>query len=314
MRLLLGGLKSVLLRRGSYSMSSEPVDARYGYSVWLRHLVTLAKHGIRGPFPVVVELGPGHSVATGVSAVLSGTNRYLGLDVLPHLAPSSGSAVLDDVMELFRTRAPVPDGDVYATVRPALDSYEFPHTVLGTAGIAASSDDRRIATLRRDLATVAEGRDGAGMFRYAVPWTAEHVPAASADLVFTQAVLQEIPHGSGRSALRDTMAAIARWLRPGGVSTHEVDLGVYGMEPWNAHWSWSNLTWALVRGRRENFVNREPLSTYLTVARECGLSLVAVETEEVVGVPDAALRPRFRLLPERERRTRSAFIVLRKPL
>ncbi len=314
MRLLLGGLKSFLPRRGSYTLSSGCADARYGYAIWLRQLVTLAKHGVRGPFPVVVELGPGETVATGVSAVLSGTNRYIGLDVLPHLRTAFGPAVLDEVTGLFRSRAPVPNDDGYAAVRPPLDSYEFPHTALGPAGIAASSDDRRVAALRRDLAALAQGRDGGHMFRYAVPWRVEHVPAASADLVFSQAVLQEIPHGSDRSMLRDTMAAIARWLRPGGVSSHQVDLAIYGTQPWNAHWTWSDVTWALVRGRRENFVNREPLSAYVTVARECGLSLVALETEEVTGAPDTALKPRFRSLPERDRRTRSAFIVLRKPL
>src|SRR5688572_1099504 len=313
-RLLLGGLKSLLPGRRPYSMSSGTVDARYGYSIWLRHLVMLAKHSIRGPFPVVVELGPGDSVATGLSAILSGTDRYIGLDVLTHLATSSGNSVLDDLIELFRTRTPIPAGDIYAAVRPPLDSYAFPDVALGKAGLEASADEQRIATLRRDFATLAAGGDGPRMFRYAAPWTAEHVPEASADLVFSQAVLQEIPHGGARSPLRDTLAVITRWLRPGGASAHQVDLGCYGVEPWNAHWSWSDLTWSLVRGRRDNFVNREPVSTYLTVARECGLSLVAAEPEEVAGVPDAALRPRFRSLPERERRTRSAFIILRKPL
>ncbi len=312
-RLLLGGLKSLLQSRGSYSMEGVDADARGGYSVWLRHLVMLAQHGIRGPFPVVVELGPGHSVATGVSAVLSGTGRYIGLDVLAHLDTASAGAVLDDVRELFRTRAPVPDGGRYASIRPALASCAFPHAVLGPAGLAAASDERRIAQLRRALAMPAGGGDGTGMFRYAVPWTDDHVPAASADLVFTQAVLQEISHGARHSALRDTMAAITRWLRPGGVSTHQIDLGLYGMQPWNAHWAWSDVTWRLVRARRDNFVNREPLSTYVTLARECGLTVVAVEVEEALGVCDATLRPRFRSLPERERRSRSAFVVLQKP-
>ncbi|HUF91900.1 MAG TPA: hypothetical protein VMR23_05945 [Candidatus Limnocylindria bacterium] len=305
-------MKSVLPRLGSYRMSSHRVHGRYGYSVWLRHLVRLAGHGIRGPFPTVVELGPGNSVATAVAAVLSGTDRYIGLDVLRHLAISSGHSVLDEIIELFHRRTPVPDAD-YPALRPVLDSYAFPHTTLGTVDLEAAADLGRIDRLRRDVATLATGGEGGDLVRYVVPWNADSVPAASADLVFTQAVLQELPHTAGRSALRDTLAAITRWLRPGGTSSHQVDLGLYGMEPWNLHWSWSGLRWALVRGRRDNFVNREPLSTYLSVARDCGLSVVAVECEEVVGVADAALRPRFRSLPERERRTRTAFIVLRKP-
>jgi hypothetical protein len=84
------------------------------------------------------------------------------------------------------------------------------------------------------------------------------------------------------------------------------------MEPWNVHWTWSDLTWTMVRGRRSNFVNREPLSTYLSVIEACGLSLVDVVADEVAGVSDERLSPRFRSLPEPERRTRNVYLVVRK--
>ena len=312
LRLLLTGVKSYLPSGTEYTMSTRRVDPAYGYAVWLRHCASLAKHGIRGPFPSVVELGPGNSMATGVSAILSGSSRYTGLDVLQHMAHDKNLSVLDEVAELFRSRQPIPGDAVYPNLRPLLANYEFPAEALGSQGLAATTDADRLAALRRDIEVIGRGGIGGEALRYYCPWTADSVAPESADLVITQAVLQEIPHGARRSPLRETIMAIARWLRPGGIGTHQVDMGLYGLEPWNAHWTWSDVTWTLVRGRRSNFVNREPLSTYLHLMRECGLSVVAVDALEETGVPEERLAPRFKVLDETDRRTRSALVILRK--
>lgn len=295
-----------------YSMSDERVDAAYGYSVWLRHLVSLAKHGVRGPFPTVVELGPGNSVATGVCAVLCGAERYVGLDVLRHFSPQAARAVHDDVVAMFRDRAPVPGDSVYAELHPRLDNYQFPGEALGMAALEASVDPVRIAALRHDIDSLARGGDGGSVLRYTCPWTADSVAAGGADLVITQAVLQEIPHGGRRSPLRETIRACASWLRPGGVASHQIDFGMYGLKPWNVHWAWSDLAWRLVRGKRANFVNREPLSTYMSLFEECGLKPIAAVTLRQAGVEEDRLTRRFRDLGESDRRTSAALLIMRR--
>lgn len=311
-KLLLGGLKSFLPVGPSYSMASHSVDVRYGYSVWLRHLAVLARHGIRGPFHTVLELGPGNSVVTGVSAILSGAERYIGLDVLHHLSHEDTLPVLEEVATLFRDRAPIPGPETFGPLRPLLEQYEFPADALGARGLSATVEPERIAELRRDLEAMPANRERGRRVQYMVPWTIDSVPADAADLIVTQAVLQEIPHESAQSPLAETIAATARWMRPGAVASHQVDLGMYGLAPWNVHWTWSDLTWKLVRGRRDNFVNRVPLSTYVELFRLNGLEIVAIESVEERGVPDDALMAQFRSLPAQERRTRSAQIVVRK--
>ena len=310
-RLLLGGLKSFLPWRGRYSMVAHPVDARYGYSVWLRHLVSLAAHGVRGPFSTVVELGPGNSVATGICAILSGSDRYVGLDVIRHVSRGSGPVVLGELQALFDARAAIPGPEIYPMGRPSLDSYAFPGSAIVGSG-ERKGYERRVASLREDLGAIAAGAAGEDTLRYVVPWNADSIRPGTADLVFSQAALQEISHHGARSSLRDTIEAITRWLKPGGVASHQIDFGLYGMQPWNVHWTWSDWTWTLVRGRRDNFVNREPLSTYVSLMRASGLSLIAVVPDEVRGAPDAALAARFRGLPDLERRSRSAHIIVRK--
>jgi hypothetical protein len=311
-RLFLGGLKSFLPWRREYSMSETPVDARYGYAVWLRHVAMLEKVGVRGPFSTVVELGPGNSVATGICTILSGSTHYIGLDVIRHVAHRSGMSVFRELERLFDAREPIPGPEAYPMVRPILDDYGFPDSV--PERITGGGASARDASLLEDLDAIAAGADGGATLRYIVPWTSHSIPPGTVDLIFSQAALQEVAHDVARSPLRDTIEATARWLKPGGVASHQVDFGFYGLEPWNVHWTWYDWTWKLLRGRRDNFVNREPLSTYVSLMKESGLSIVAIVPDELQGAPDDSLRPRFRALPEKERRSRSAHLVVQKRL
>ncbi|MDP1933191.1 MAG: class I SAM-dependent methyltransferase [Gammaproteobacteria bacterium] len=307
-KLLYGGLASHLPRR-AYTMSGQPVDARYGYSVWLRHLVTLHKHGIRGPFRTVVELGPGNSIATGVSALMSGAERYIGLDVLQHLAMQTNTAVLEQVQQLFTDHAVIPDSNVYPRLRPHLDDYSFPEKVLADQRGMTTPRPTRMQDIRDAVNHLPRADSTMDTLRYITPWQSTSLASESVDLVFTQAVLQEIPHDRQPNGLSGTIQTIAHWLKPGGCMSHQIDLGIYGLEPWNLHWKWSGLTWQLVRGRRDNFVNREPLSTYEGLLNSFGLTLIAAERVESDGITRNKLAPRYRHLPEQDLRTRSVTLI-----
>jgi hypothetical protein len=88
LRMLLVGLRSYLPSRSHYSMAESPVDVEYAYSVWLRHVSALARHGLSGPYRTVAEMGPGNSAVLAGCAILCGSESYVALDVLPHLARS----------------------------------------------------------------------------------------------------------------------------------------------------------------------------------------------------------------------------------
>jgi len=311
---MLGGLKSLLPARSKYSMRSSVVDARYGYALWLRHVLALSEEDISGPFASVVELGPGNSVATGVCVVLSGADSYTGIDVLDHLARDQAERVFEETVQLFQEKAPIPGNDSYPNLCPRPNSLSFPASALHAFAPHDEARTSHADTLRDDIARIVKGESAGKHLRYVSSWSPSSVPAGSVDLIFSQAVLEEIPHQSGDSSLRAAFATMKDWLRPGGVASHQIDLGMYGHTPWNIHWTWTDLTWKLVRGRRDNFVNREPLSTYLSLAESVGLEIVAVGITESKGVLDSALRSRFRRLSAMDRTASGAHLLLRRPV
>ena len=84
-------------------------SASYCYGVWMKHLTLLHAHGLAAVPDVVAELGPGDSLGVGLCALLSGSDHYVGLDVVAHTSSRSNLGVLDDLSKMFRARAPNPD-------------------------------------------------------------------------------------------------------------------------------------------------------------------------------------------------------------
>src|SRR5947208_3226380 len=71
-------------------------NPRYCYSVWLRHLVTLVPHNFEVKGARVGEFGPGDSIGTGLAALLSGAEYYVGLDLLPFSASADLTSVFNE--------------------------------------------------------------------------------------------------------------------------------------------------------------------------------------------------------------------------
>lgn len=309
LRLLMGGFKSLIPFLSALRGTGGTVDATYCYGVWLRHLRMIADASIDPVRETVVELGPGDSIGTGFAALLTTAERYVALDVVPHAAEVVQTRLFDAVEEMLRSRAEIPDASAFPNLYPRLRSHEFPRDLLTQAVMESALERPRVGRLRDAIGKMAVGDDRSPI-HYACPWSSRSVPAGSVDLVFSQAVLQEIDNRGSDGALRRTFAAMAMWLKPGGVISHQIDLGMYGAEPWDRHRTYGDATWAIIRGRRVNYINREPLSTYEALCSDFGFDIALLDVVPGdVSMPRHKLARRFQSLSERDRSARAVHLV-----
>lgn len=321
-RALAKGVVSLIVP-GATHIRHDRRSAAYFYSALMRHLVRLDAHGARPRLGAVAELGPGAALGMGLTALLLGADSYRGLDIAPYGGdPAANRALLDALAGLIAERAEIPHGGDCARVRPSLADHRFPDW-LGTD--AASVRDR--------AGKLAEVTPGTPPLLYTAPWTnradraqpeppsdrdwaresalgSNDAEAGTLDWLFSQAVLEHVDD------VPATWAAIARWLAPGGVTSHQVDLRSHGTATtWNGHWAIPALTWKLIRGRRPYLLNRQPLSAHLRALEAAGLELIAVDRAPAPdpGTPRAKLQAPWRSLSEEDLTTAGAFIVARRP-
>src|SRR5689334_16590122 len=150
-RLLLGGLKSYLPVPSNYKGTGGSVTGAYCYSVWLRHMTLIARH-VPGFRPrVVVELGPGDSIGLGLAALLSASDCYYGLDVVEHANSATNLRVLDELVELFRKREPIPGDEQFPRLNPRLGTYAFPTDLFNEIELERRLAPAHVEKLRQAL-------------------------------------------------------------------------------------------------------------------------------------------------------------------
>ena len=282
------------------------ISARYCYSVWLRHLVLAARSNQNTTPQSIAELGPGDSLGIGVAALLSGAGRYLAFDVVEHANSHTNEIVFEELIELFASRADIPDEQEFPGINPQLQDYRFPARVLDPQRLAACLEPGRLQRIRRSLRDCrAEG----SLIQYRAPWFSEQViERDSIDLVFSQAVLE---HVDELSAVYRSMHA---WLAPTGLMSHQVDLTSHGWaNEWNGHWAHSDSMWKLIRGPDTWLINREPKSTHLRLLEESGFRLLSCDSfRQPNTLTKRSLAKRFRNLSEDDLTTSSFFFQAAK--
>lgn len=279
------------------------VSARYCYTVWLRHLCMLHQHSLPTTFETVVELGPGDSLGTGLAAMLSGAERYVALDVVQYADPARNLQMLEDLIALFRNRTPIPDELEFPLVHPPLPSYAFPD-FLTAAHLDAALTSARLGRMHAALTNPGTSPSDARLICYAAPWTVGTIGNAVVDLVFSQGVLQFVRDLPG------TYMGMARWLKPGGVMSHEIPFQSLGItKEWNGHWACSDALWTLATGRRRHANNREPHSTHIALMQRAGCQIVSDERAlRRSRISRAQLAPRFHHLTDEDLITSSALM------
>jgi len=252
----------------------------------------------------MVELGPGDSLGIGLAALLSGVERYIALDVIQYASDAQNLRIFEELIALFKDRAPIPDEAEFPLVRPLLPSYAFPADLLTSARLDVALHPARLELVRRGITNPAPRPRGGGPVCYIAPWRPGVIESGAVDLVLSQTVLEYPPD------LEGMYSEMCRWLEPGGIMSHEIDFKSIGMTvEWNGQWSCSDTLWRLAAGRRRHRLNREPHSTHVALMQRMNCRVVCDErTVQPSAITRAQLAPRFRHLTDEDLTTSSALI------
>ena len=266
-RPLLEGLRTFLPGWRYRTGTGGSGSASYCYSVWLRHLCMAYQNGLYPNPPVIAELGPGDSLGIGLAALISGCEKYYALDLVKHAAPEKNLAIFDELVNLFKRKAPIPGNEELPHVEPKLDDYRFPADLLDEARMREALAPERLMRIRSSIMNL--GQDNP-VIQYKVPWYSCSAPErGSVDMIFSQAVLEHVDN------LETSYQAMNAWLKPSGYFSHTIDFRCHETAAeWNGHWAYSDFTWRLIRGRRPYLLNREPHSTHIHMMAEAGFAIV----------------------------------------
>ncbi|HEX2922119.1 MAG TPA: hypothetical protein VHO50_13225 [Bacteroidales bacterium] len=308
--------KQILIAKGAFKhlpgvskrfrRTGGTIESRYCYSVWMRHLKYWSKH--RNKVPVTVaELGPGDSLGTGFAALLSGARRLFALDVVKYWDNDRNLRIFNELVDLFRKRVPVPDNTEYPKVRPFLSDYSFPSSILTDDDLKESLSESRLEIIRKEIIDIDNPRNI--YIKYKIPWHDPYVITAnSIDFIYSQAVLECIDD------LDNTYLSMCRWMKPGALMSHTIDLKSHGLtSEWNGHWKFNDFEWYLVKGGRRFLINRQPLSTHIEMHKRHGFEILTNESIKSFNKLDPdVLSKRFRGLSEEDRTTSGVYVLSRK--
>ena len=187
---------------------SGSINARYCYSVWLRHLLLLNKVEKRIP-DSVAELGPGASLGVGIAALISGVEKYFAFDIIKHTNIAKNKEVFYELVELFKNKTPLPNEEEFPSLKPFLDSYDFPTDILPDKWLRKVLDRKRLDLLEKCIDDLE--RDNFSSIKYFVPWNDKSIiQKESVDFIISQAVMEHVID------LDNTYHAMSLWLKKDG--------------------------------------------------------------------------------------------------
>lgn len=291
------------IQRLACRTTSGTDSARYCYTVWLRHLQKACERGVRKSWYCAAELGPGDSLGIGLAAMLTGVERYVAIDVRRYANQARNLAVLDELISLFHTRAPIPDNKEFPRVHPVLDDFGFPYAALSESTLERSFSPQRLERIRACLRTL-DTRSKSSLITYCNPADSNAaLKTGEIDVIFSQAVMEHVDD------VEQVYRSCYRWLKPGGVMSHTIGFDSHGItDRWNGHWSISSATWTLIRGRRPWLINRLPCSAHVELMQRAGFRVIAQDKCYDTPLSRDDLSAEFSTLSDEDLRTSTAFV------
>ncbi len=252
-------IASAYRRRAQDHDDPEKNEASYPLTVFHRHLTALEP--LRGNLlgADVLEIGPGSNLGFGLLALLAGAKSATCLDSVS-LAQQHEQAEL--YTALVKTAATYPDTYLVA---PAL-----------------------LERARQDPAGLAQELLGRVSYRAPLDIARNNLPDASLDVICSQTCFEHFADPAR------AIAQIARLLRPGGVTSHQIDLRDHRdfNHPLD-FLAYNETLWRLTTSHHPNAVRtRWRASQYRAAFEKQGLKLMYLEVTHATTVTEE-MRRRF---------------------
>ena len=283
-------------------------SAKYCYEVWIKHLSIAFNNGLKKIPDVIAELGPGDSLGIGLAGLLSGASKYYALDVVNYAYVKRNLEIFEELIELITNKTPnpsigFPNYDCY------LDENYFPSDILTNELLQKSLKPKRINTIRKIIKGEKTGNTEMEI-RYFCPWLNDSViKENSVDFIYSQSVFEHI------NDLSSTYKALYKWLKTGGITSHQIDLKCHGLfNKWNGHWSIGDFLWKMIQGKRPYLLlNRKPFTSYRDLFIKNNFD-ITVEKRYINsnGIKRSELKGLFRNLSTSEFETSGYFIQAKK--
>jgi len=305
-------IKNKIIKNNS-EIKPQISNARYCYSLWLRHLSILNKNSLETNPSVVAEFGPGESLGVGLMALLTGSKKYYALDIVKHTNAENNYKLLDKMIDLLLNKTDIPNEEEFPKLHPFLKSYNFPSKIITEQKVMNIINDKdRINHLKDNLLNIQNFNEKESSIYYICPWNDPTIiKNQSVDMIFSQAALEHVDD------LRHTYEVMHCWLKRGGLMSHQIDFKSHGTSfAWNGHWSYNDFEWKLIRNNSKYLINREPLSTHIHLLKELGFkikSIIPVKTYPSVQYTDSInrneLSKKYQNMSEDDFTTSSAHII-----
>jgi SAM-dependent methyltransferase len=307
---IIKGIAKKLLQHRKYSDKTGGTNSsRYCYATWMRHLVFAHQNGVSCKSGTIAELGPGDSMGIGLTALLTGFDRYYALDVYKYWDADRNLRIFDELVSLLKKRTPIPNDNEFPRLSPSLNNYEFPAHILTSELLNETLSEDRIQSIRNEIMQLDNESFKNKIIQYHIPWNKNAViEPHSADFIISQAVLQYVDD------LDDTYRCMHQWLKPGGYMSHSIDFSSHGLShSWNGHWTFSNKEWRIAHGNDVILLNREPVSRHLECNQQNNFEIVGrLNYEKFSRLTNKNFYGKFRNLSKEDYKTFVSVIVSRK--
>ena len=246
-------------------------NAKYCYAVWMRHLIYAHKNGMKSIPNRIAELGPGDSLGIGLSALLSGANYCVALDIVKFTNAQKNLEILDQLIPMFQNKVSIPTPNEFPNMKPSLENYDFPSHIITDEILQKALHPLRIQKIKDSILAIDNAKTlPSAMILYKAPWMdANIIDLGTTDMIISQAVLQHI------DKISEAYQCMNMWLKPNGFMSHAIDLKSMGSaDTWDGHWEYSNVQWKIVRGRKNYLINRIPYSKHIELLQKNNFTIV----------------------------------------